>query len=50
MLLQEVSNGKNIGFSVTSEFQLGFNTSQEVTSSPASSEKIGLDNVSTLGP
>lgn len=51
MLLQEASNRKSIEFSVTSEFQLGFNTIQEVTSpkSPVSSEKIGLDNISSLG-
>lgn len=52
MLLQEASNGKGIEFSVTSEFQLGFNTSQEVTSpnSPLSSQKIGLDSISFPGP
>lgn len=50
--MQEASNEKSTEFSVTSEFQLGFNTSQEVTSpnSPLSSQKIGLDSISSLGP
>lgn len=50
--MQEASNGKSIEFSVTSELQLGFNASQAVTSpnSPLSSQKIGLDSLSSPGP